>query len=244
MQHLYISDDPEHADMPRNNYIKMNTKKNPTTSRLRLQQQMAQSQASRPRITHYSDDDEEEDERICEIDKRIEMRKKMLAEEKAQNDPSQFLTNRTKMLKEQGVNPRSEKVNRLEAMAKISETFGYGERINKKESPPLKKPNTTEPRQNRKKVVKPLKTAEPVEPPKPSKAARGVKKWEFESNSLPAKPTRSRKNLDIDPELDGMLAQLETDEDFMKLSDNEQIAWLESLFFLDTPSKGSQSIFI
>ena len=123
-------------------------------------------------------------------------------------------------------------------MAKISETFGYGERINKKESPPLKKPNTTEPRQNRKKVVqKPLKPIEPVEPtPKPK--AKGVKKWEFDSNSLPAKPSRNRKNLDIDPELDGMLAQLETDEDFMKLSDNEQIAWLESLFFLDTPSKG------
>ena len=31
------------------------------------------------------------------------------------------------------------------------------------------------------------------------------------------------------------------DEDFMKLSDNEQIAWLESLFFLDTPSKKASS---
>ena len=38
-----------------------------------------------------------------------------------------------------------------------------------------------------------------------------------------------------------MLAKLEMDEDFMKLSDNEQIAWLESLFFLDTPSKKASS---
>ena len=45
----------------------------------------------------------------------------------------------------------------------------------------------------------------------------------------------------MDPELDGMLAKLEMDEDFMKLSDNEQIAWLESLFFLDTPSKQASS---
>ena len=45
----------------------------------------------------------------------------------------------------------------------------------------------------------------------------------------------------VDPELDGMLAKLEMDEDFMKLSDNEQIAWLESLFFLDTPSKQASS---
>merc|ERR1712062_266031 len=42
-------------------------------------------------------------------------------------------------------------------------------------------------------------------------------------------------------ELDGMLAQLESDAEFSKLSDNEQIAWLESLFFLDTPSKQASS---
>ena len=255
MQHLYLSDFEEHADMPRNKYIKMQKKNNPATSRLRLAQQMQQSQqsAQQRRFTQYSDDDEEDDERICEIDKRIEMRKKMLAEEKAQNDPSQYFTNRAKMLKDKQIStpnqsngrPKTnEKVNRLEAMAKISETFGYGERI-KKESPPLKKPLIpTEPKQNRRKVVRPPPaTKDLVEivdlgPSRP-KAKGGVKKWDFDSPS--AKPQRSKKSLDVDPELDGMLAQLESDAEFSKLSDNEQIAWLESLFFLDTPSKQASS---
>ena len=255
MQHLYLSDELEHADLPRNKYIKMQKKSNPATSRLRLAQQMQQSQEAQRRsnVRQYSDDDEEDDERICEIDKRIEMRKKMLAEEKAQNDPSQYFTNRAKMLKDKQItstnqsNSRqsNEKVNRLEAMAKISETFGYGERI-KKESPPLKKPLIpTEPKQNRRKVVRPPRpTKDLVEvvelgPSRP-KAKGGVKKWDFDTPSKP--PPRSKKSsLDVDPELDGMLAQLESDAEFSKLSDNEQIAWLESLFFLDTPSKQASS---
>jgi hypothetical protein len=34
----------------------------------------------------------------------------------------------------------------------------------------------------------------------------------------------SRANLDIDPELDVMLAELENDEDFQKMTDNEQVS--------------------
>ena len=41
-------------------------------------------------------------------------------------------------------------------------------------------------------------------------------------------------DIDIDPELDMMLAQLENDDDFSGLGENEQKAWLESLFFQDT----------
>merc|ERR1712242_304094 len=59
------------------------------------------------------------------------------------------------------------------------------------------------------------------------------------------KPSKSRmtQSLDesIDPELDAMLAELETDEDFKKLSDNDQLTWLESLFYLDTPTKMASS---
>ena len=96
MQNLYISDNADHADIPRNKYIKMNLKKtNTAPSRFKLQQQMQQNQQNRRApVKRFSDDDEEDDERICEIDKKIEMRKKMLAEEKAQNDPSQYFTNR------------------------------------------------------------------------------------------------------------------------------------------------------
>merc|ERR1712180_315003 len=87
----------------------------------------------------------------------IAARKKELADQqkaaqKAANDPSQYVSNRAKMLKDQASNSperKSEKVNRLDAMAKISDTFGYGEKI-KKEAPPMKKPLTTEPKTKKK----------------------------------------------------------------------------------------------
>merc|ERR1719431_1115729 len=41
-------------------------------------------------------------------------------------------------------------------------------------------------------------------------------------------------DIDMDPELDMMLAELERDGDFSQLGENEQKAWLESLFFQDT----------
>jgi len=41
-------------------------------------------------------------------------------------------------------------------------------------------------------------------------------------------------DIEIDPELDCLLAQLEGDEEFSKLGENDQKTWLESLFFQDT----------
>ena len=41
-------------------------------------------------------------------------------------------------------------------------------------------------------------------------------------------------DIEIDPELDVLLAELENDDDFKRLPENEQKTWLESLFFLDT----------
>ena len=41
-------------------------------------------------------------------------------------------------------------------------------------------------------------------------------------------------DIDIDPELDFLLAELEHDDSFSQLGENEQKAWLESLFFQDT----------
>ncbi len=46
----------------------------------------------------------------------------------------------------------------------------------------------------------------------------------------------------VDMELDEMLVQLETDDEFQRLTDNEKMAWLESLFYLDTgPNSRSSS---
>merc|ERR1719233_2331928 len=47
-------------------------------------------------------------------------------------------------------------------------------------------------------------------------------------------PVNPGLDIEIDPELDMMLAELELDEDFSSLGENEQKAWLESLFFMDT----------
>ena len=42
---------------------------------------------------------------------------------------------------------------------------------------------------------------------------------------------------DVDDELNHLLSQLEFDESFQKLSDNEKMSWLESLFYQDTRPK-------
>merc|ERR1719334_1487826 len=41
-------------------------------------------------------------------------------------------------------------------------------------------------------------------------------------------------DIEIDPELDYLLAELEQDSEFSKLCENDQKAWLESLFYQDT----------
>lgn len=56
-------------------------------------------------------------------------------------------------------------------------------------------------------------------------------------------PRKLESDFKIDMELDDMLAQLEQDDDFQTLTDNEKMAWLESLFFLDTgPSQPRKSL--
>merc|ERR1712242_321347 len=99
----------------------------------------------------------------------------------------------------------SRKNERLQAMAKISETFGYGEKA-KKESPPLKKPLIpTEPRTTKKKTVEAAKATTTVKNVKKT----GVKKWEFDTPNAGSAFSSKKKNVDVNPELDGMLAQLE-----------------------------------
>uniref|UniRef100_A0A0K2SZ23 [F-actin]-monooxygenase MICAL1-3-like Rossman domain-containing protein n=1 Tax=Lepeophtheirus salmonis TaxID=72036 RepID=A0A0K2SZ23_LEPSM len=45
---------------------------------------------------------------------------------------------------------------------------------------------------------------------------------------------KSKIVLPTDPDLDEMLAELENDSDFLRMSENDQKSWLESLFFCDT----------
>ena len=140
-----------------------------------------------------------------------------------------------------------EKVDRKAAMEKISQTFGYGEgpkiappplisakerqaeknnqeksqqsKLNKQNTMPdigrsqeKKKPNISS-----KAKARELKKSSPV---------KGIEKWDF-SKSKARNKSSPPLNLDssIDPELDLMLAELEMDDDFKKLNDNDQLTW-------------------
>ena len=146
-----------------------------------------------------------------------------------------------------------EKVDRKAAMDKISQTFGYGEgtkvkpaplltakerQAEKKEAPKTQtssktikqntSPDIQEIRKNHQRNQEKKKVApKPKMTPKSEKESgtKGVEKWDFASK--PAKKTSGLVDLDssIDPELDLMLAELETDEDFKKLNDNDQLTW-------------------
>lgn len=53
---------------------------------------------------------------------------------------------------------------------------------------------------------------------------------------------RKTKSEFVDMELDDMLSQLDHDSEFQSLTDNEKMAWLESLFFLDTGPSPRRSL--
>jgi len=67
---------------------------------------------------------------------------------------------------------------------------------------------------------------------------REVQPWDFGKDAQQlhssVAPLNPLVDIQIDPELDFLLAELEQDEDFAQLNENEQKAWLESLFFQDT----------
>jgi len=196
------------------------------------------------------------------------------------NDADEYMANRSKILSGFGGKKDPAKpsptagskqappgqTDRKMAMAKISQTFGYGENPKEKKpglmsakerqaehrkaqaeqarvSKPLKKQHTMpeislsrdKTNGSRTAVQTPTKTKSTKKSSQPG----GVKQWDFTKQQQNGKS----KSVDdsIDPELDAMLAELETDEDFKKLSDNDQLTWLESLFYLDTPTKMASS---
>jgi len=66
---------------------------------------------------------------------------------------------------------------------------------------------------------------------------REIKPWQFDNNSQlhsSVAPIVPSLDIEIDPELDFLLAELEEDEEFKRLPENDQKTWLESLFFQDT----------
>merc|ERR1711963_1014673 len=136
-----------------------------------------------------------------------------MAEEKAQNDPSQYFTNSAKMMKEQlkdQANRADPKMDRLQAMTKISETFGYGEKIKgaKKEQAPKKPIVPTEPRSKKKIQASKSKIQDPESSRMKSKSSAnpapvyGVKKWDFGAqSSYSSTGPRGKSSIEVDPEL-------------------------------------------
>jgi len=70
----------------------------------------------------------------------------------------------------------------------------------------------------------------------PASRERLVRQSDIERTGLHSSvaPVNPALDIEIDPELDMMLAELELDEEFSSLGENEQKSWLESLFFMDT----------
>ena len=110
-------------------------------------------------------------------------------------------------LKDQS-NRADPKMDRLQAMAKISETFGYGEKIKgaKKEQAP-KKAAPTEPRSKKKiQATSKPRIQDPESSRKSSKSsanpASGIKKWDFGAQSSYSSPgPRGKSSIEVDPEL-------------------------------------------
>lgn len=124
-----------------------------------------------------------------------------------------FYIYRAKMMKEQlkdQANRADPKMDRLQAMAKISETFGYGEKIKgaKKEQAPKKPIAPTEPRSKKKIQASKQKIQDPESSRMKSKSssnpapASGVKKWDFGATSSYSSPgPRGKSSIEVDPEL-------------------------------------------
>merc|ERR1719209_2288118 len=87
--------------------------------------------------------------------------------------------------------------------------------------------------------AKPLSMQQLITQNLPASRERMVRNSDIERSPKPSlhssvAPVNPGLDIEIDPELDMMLAELELDEDFSSLGENEQKAWLESLFFMDT----------
>ena len=151
-----------------------------------------------------------------------------------------------------------DQASKAEFVKKMSKTFGYGMPSNAepktdtlsaeaekcalllKSSKSRQKTNSGHNNQEKKSKSQ-HKTRPSAEARKAAKQAssasreREVQPWDFGSQQHSSvAPINPLIDIEIDPELDHLLAELEQDEDFAQLNENEQKTWLESLFFQDT----------
>ena len=281
MTGLYLSDNEEKGTVPRIKYTPSCgeiTSTIPKSIYQRPPQQRSQQQRGRAGSLDY-DSDSSSSPQIEHKDLKSRMRALMEAangktNDTSQNDADKYVNNRAKLREKQqektdtvqsatenkpkslNLNARrsDEKVDRKAAMAKISQTFGYGEGpkvtpaplltakerqaerklqekpkqsklVKQNTSPDLLDIRKRHQEKNSKNSTVKNKPAS-VETPSNKKC---VEKWDFKPT--PPKNGGGLIDLDssIDPELDLMLAELEMDEDFKKLGDNDQMTWYELL---------------
>merc|ERR1711874_531078 len=96
--------------------------------------------------------------------------------------------------------------------------------------------NSSKKRENKSSKPKRPKSKEPKS--RDRECAPNIQTWDFTNNNnklhSSVAPIVPELDIEIDPELDFLLAELEQDEAFSKLCENDQKAWLESLFYQDT----------
>ena len=148
---------------------------------------------------------------------------------------------------------------KAEFVRKMSKTFGYGIPSNAEtkqdtltseaekcalliKSANNRKNNINKPKRRKSGDKEQKKSKTKTLPREREPGTAKVETWDFSKDKKVNKtalhssvaPIVPELDIDIDPELDHLLAQLEHDDDFSKLGENEQKAWLESLFFQDT----------
>ena len=80
-------------------------------------------------------------------------------------------------------------------------------------------------------------------PSKEVKKSRGKQVQQNSHKNVKSRRSNDLGSGDVDLELDDLLFKLEDDDEFQKLSDNEKLTWLESLFYQDTRHLSSGSAF-
>ena len=188
-----------------------------------------------------------------DADKYVSNRAKLREQQQEQtNKVNSIIENKIKKstnILANGKGKSDEKVDRKAAQLKISQTFGYGEgpkvtqapllsakerqaerKLQEKPQQPAKlmKQNTAPDiqRVQEKKKTNNNSKSKPTSTDKPTNK-KGVEKWEFPTKAPKLGGGGLSGSLDssIDPELDMMLAELEMDDDFKKLNDNDQLTW-------------------
>jgi len=178
------------------------------------------------------------------LKERIEARRAALDKEDYANTKSETGKEKTIL---------NDVASKADFVRKMSKTFGYGMPSNAETKPDAITSeaekcallvNSSKKRENKANKPKRRKSGDQAKKSKSKPMSReresapNIQTWDFSNNNnklhSSVAPIVPELDIEIDPELDYLLAELEQDEQFSKLCENDQKAWLESLFYQDT----------